>query len=86
MYCGVIETGEKFEKGILTWPKTLVGTRVNITCPYNDDDEANAYRWCRMNMTTMTQYWDVVHDESCIVLERNMTFDKLNEVIGRFWF
>ena len=80
-HCGASKTGDKFEKGVLTWKKTLEGTRANVSCPYNKSKEGIAYRWCRVNATTKTHYWDDVHDESCSVLEKDKSIDELILVI-----
>lgn len=78
MFCGESETGDKFEKGVLTWQKTPAGTRANATCPYNKNKTAIAYRWCRMG--NQTQYWDKVNNDNCSVLEKDTSIDELVEV------
>ncbi|CAB4022825.1 adhesion G- coupled receptor G4 isoform X2 [Paramuricea clavata] len=77
VHCGEIETGDKFEKGILTWQRTPVGSRANTSCPYNKT--AIAYRWCRI--ANKTQYWEDVHDENCSVLEKQPIEELINENI-----
>jgi hypothetical protein len=76
VHCGEIETGDKFEKGILTWQRTPVGSRANTSCPYNKT--AIAYRWCRI--ANKTQYWEDVHDENCSVLEKQPIEELINVI------
>ena len=78
MFCAESETGEKFEKGVLTWPRTAAGNRANTTCPYNKNRTTIAYRWCRMGNNT--HYWDKVNNDHCSVLEKDTSIDKLTEV------
>ena len=78
MFCGESETGNKFEKGVLTWPRTPVGIRANTTCPYNKNKTAIAYRRCRMG--NHTQHWDKVNNDDCSVLEKDTSIDELAKV------
>lgn len=75
VFCSEDESGDKFEKGVFTWPKTPVGNKANISCPYNSN-AAMAYRWCRMKNNSL-QKWGSVHDESCSVLETNTSMGEL---------
>jgi hypothetical protein len=81
VHCVESRTGEKFDKGVLAWKDTPVGTRANTSCPYSK--EKSAYRWCRMNVANMTQFWDEVNDENCSALEKDKPIDDVLKVIEK---